>query len=112
MTIAQQLKIKEFPLEIKDSKGKIIYYEDSDGYWHKFEYDSKGDLIYYENSEGTIIDARPKSHKTELTLLEIFETKQAFNKWLKELTETEKLLILEMMDEARKLGYESCGSLN
>ncbi len=32
MTIAQQLKIKEFPFEIKDSNGKEIYYEDSSGY--------------------------------------------------------------------------------
>lgn len=38
--------------------------------------------------------------------LEIFETKQEYNKWLKELTESEKLLILEMMDEAREIGYE------
>ena len=41
-----------------------------------------------------------------MTNLEIFKTKQEFNKWLKELTETEKLLIMEMMDEARELGYD------
>lgn len=89
MTIAQQLKIKEFPFKIKDSKGNIIYFEnakgywykreydsegnriyfeDSDGYWIKREFDSKGNEVYYENSYGTIIDNRPK---TELTLDEI-----------------------------------------
>jgi hypothetical protein len=52
MTIAKQLKIKEFPFEIKDSKGKQIYYETSNGYWAKREYDSKGNLIYWENSKG------------------------------------------------------------
>jgi len=82
MTIAQQLKIKEFPFEINDSEGNEIYYEDSDGYWVKREYNSKGNLIYledstgywvkreydsngnviyYENSYGTIHDNHPKT---------------------------------------------------
>jgi len=52
MTIAQQLKIKEFPFTIKDSNGNDIYCEDSDGYWYKREYDSNGNDIYYENSDG------------------------------------------------------------
>ena len=52
MTIAQQLKIKEFPFLIKDSNGKDIYYESSTGYWSKRQYDSKGKDIYYENSAG------------------------------------------------------------
>jgi hypothetical protein len=83
-TIAQQLKIKEFPFTIKDSKGNRIYWENSDGnwikseydsngneneiyfedstgYWSKSEYDSKGNLIYFENSNGKLIDKRPNS---------------------------------------------------
>jgi hypothetical protein len=52
MTIAKQLKIKEFPFEIKDSKGNQIYFENSNGYWSKQEYDSKGKEIYYETSDG------------------------------------------------------------
>jgi len=52
MTIAKQLKIKEFPFRIKDSKGREIYLETSIGYWTKYEYDSKGNRIYYENSDG------------------------------------------------------------
>ena len=84
MTIAQQLKIKEFPFIIKDNNGKEIYseasngywwkrkyddngnriyYEISDGHWWKYEYDDKGKEIYYENSEGLIIDNRPKQDK-------------------------------------------------
>jgi hypothetical protein len=51
-TIAQQLNVKEFPFEIKNSQGKIIYYEESNGFWCKYEYDSQGKEIYYENSEG------------------------------------------------------------
>jgi hypothetical protein len=52
MTIAKQLKIKEFPFEIKDSKGNQIYYEDSYEYWEKREYNSKGNEIYWEDSTG------------------------------------------------------------
>jgi hypothetical protein len=82
MTIAQQLKIKQFPFEIKDSEGNQIYFENSDGYWFKrkydsdgnqiyyedsdgysakYEFDSNGNLIYWENSNGEILDNRPKT---------------------------------------------------
>lgn len=81
-TIAQQLNVKKFPLTVKNSNGKEIYWENSDGHWYKREYDSKGNeiyyensdgswekrewdsngnWIYYENSDGTIIDKRPKT---------------------------------------------------
>ena len=51
-TIAQQLNVTEFPFEIKDKNGNIIYYENSDGWWVKSEYDSNGNQIYWENSNG------------------------------------------------------------
>ena len=43
-----------------DSKGNAIYFENSNGYWAKREYDSNGNRIYYENSNGVIEDNRPK----------------------------------------------------
>ena len=43
-----------------DSKGKEIYYENSNGFWTKREYDSKGNQIYFEGSNGRITDNRPK----------------------------------------------------
>jgi hypothetical protein len=52
MTIAKQLNITTFPFEIKDAKGRLIYSEDSDGYWIKRKYDQYGNQIYYENSNG------------------------------------------------------------
>lgn len=73
VTIAQQLKITEFPFSIEDKNGNEIYYEnsrgswikreydsngkrisfeDSNGYWLKNEYDSNGNRIYFENSDG------------------------------------------------------------
>jgi hypothetical protein len=66
MTIAQQLKIKEFPFEIKDSKGNQIYFENSDGYWSKREWDSKGNTIYFENSDGYWVKREYNSEGKEI----------------------------------------------
>jgi len=88
-TIAQELNITDFPFEIKDgngnliykewedgewsrwerdSKGKKIYYEDSDGLWAKWEYDYQGNEIYFENSDGYIEDNRPKPKAEPMTI--------------------------------------------
>ena len=45
-------------LEIKNNSGDVIYFEESDGYWFKIEYDSQGKQVYYENSLGQIHDNR------------------------------------------------------
>jgi len=89
-TIAQQLKIKDFPFIIKDkageeiyretssgfwskcerdTNGKEIYFEKSNGFWIKREYNANGNEIYFENSYGEISDKRPK--QVEVTLLQI-----------------------------------------
>jgi hypothetical protein len=60
MTIAQQLNITEFPFDIKNEEGKLIYTELSNGYWCKWEYEKDGKLIYTEDSDGYILDNRPK----------------------------------------------------
>jgi len=103
MTIAQQLKIKDFPFIIKnkqgkkiywensigfwikseyDSKGKEIYWENSDGDWSKREYDSNNKEIYWENSDGNIEDNRPKPVEVELTINDIF-TKSFIDNYIK-----------------------------
>ena len=55
-TIAQQINwdfdANGSPLVIKDTNGNLIYYEDSSGYWNKYEYDSQGNVIYFESSSG------------------------------------------------------------
>jgi hypothetical protein len=43
---------------IYNENGNGIYYENSDGYWVKYEYDEYGSRIYYEDSDGEIIDKR------------------------------------------------------
>ncbi len=68
-TIAQQLKIKDFPFIINDKDGNAIYYETSVGYWTKREYDAHDNEIYYENSDGVAFGDRPK--QVELTLQQI-----------------------------------------
>ena len=39
-----------------NSNGNVIYYEDGNGYWYKREYDSNGNVIYHEGFDGIIID--------------------------------------------------------
>jgi hypothetical protein len=50
MTIAQKLKITEFPFKIKHSNGKLTYLENSNGFWERREFDAGGNTIYYESS--------------------------------------------------------------
>jgi hypothetical protein len=51
-TIAQFLKVTDFPFCIKSKDNKEIYSEDSNGYWNKREYNLNGKQIYFENSNG------------------------------------------------------------
>ena len=44
--------------EIRDEDDKLIYYEDSTGYWARWERDSQGHCLYYVTSNGEIIDNR------------------------------------------------------
>ena len=37
---------------IYDKNGNILYYEDYNGYWEKYEYDENGDILYKEYSNG------------------------------------------------------------
>ena len=41
-----------FPIDIEDEKGNRTYYEGSDGFWYRREYDDNGQLTYYEDSNG------------------------------------------------------------
>ena len=67
-TIAQQLGVTEFPFEIKNSRGNLIYYENSYAFWEKWERDDNGNQIYYENSIGEIRDNRPKPQAEPITI--------------------------------------------
>jgi YD repeat-containing protein len=41
-----------FPIVIKDAKGNKTYFEASDGFWSKREYDANGNITYHETSDG------------------------------------------------------------
>ena len=73
-TIAQQIKwnfkTNDEKLVIKDKNGNLIYFEYSNGYWVKREYDSNSNEIYYENSGGRIKDKRPKSCEGKVVEIE------------------------------------------
>ena len=51
-TIAQQLNITDFPFTVEDKDGNRVYWEDSDGWWEKREFDDANDLVYSEDSDG------------------------------------------------------------
>ena len=54
-----------------DNNGNIIYSENSTGYWYKYDYDDNGNIIYYESSNGKIIDNRPKKETCNGKVVEI-----------------------------------------
>ena len=41
-----------FPIEIGDAEGNETYYEESDGYWERYERDDNGRAKYFESSSG------------------------------------------------------------
>ena len=65
-TIAQQLNVTDFPFSIKDKNGNLLYFEDSDGFWLKNEYDSNGKEFYYEDSDGYWIKREYDSNGNEI----------------------------------------------
>jgi len=65
-TIAQQLGITKFPFEIKNNNGKIIYFEDIDGFWVKSEYDSNDNRIYQQDSNRDWVKLTYDSNNNEI----------------------------------------------
>jgi hypothetical protein len=63
-TIAQQLGITQFPFEIRDGNGNLLYEEYENGFWAREEFNNEGTQIYHENSSGIIIDNRPQPQPT------------------------------------------------
>jgi YD repeat-containing protein len=55
MTKAQELGITEFPYKEYDETGALVYEEELDGRWYKWQYDSDGNNVYYESSPGYFI---------------------------------------------------------
>ncbi len=65
-TIAQQLKLTELPFIIKDKKGNQIYFEDSDNFWRKKEFDKNSNEIYYEDSNSVWIKCEFDENSNEI----------------------------------------------
>jgi hypothetical protein len=54
-TIAQQLNVTDFPFEIKDKNGNVIYWENSNGHWFNSE--------YVKGCEGKVVEIDGKKYK-------------------------------------------------
>lgn len=52
MTISQQLGNYIFPFIINDAKGRLMYVENSQAYWEKYNYDVRGNKTHFETSAG------------------------------------------------------------
>ena len=65
-TIAQSLKVKDFPFTIENKNGNTIYYENSNDWWYKREYDSNNKEIYFENSHGVWIKREYDSNNNQI----------------------------------------------
>ena len=46
--------VKKYINNILNENGNKIYFENSNGYWIKYEYDKNGNEIYWEDSNGYI----------------------------------------------------------
>ncbi len=40
------------PIQIKNEAGEETYFENTNGYWHKYEYNSAGKETYFKNGDG------------------------------------------------------------
>jgi hypothetical protein len=109
MTIAQQLNITEFPFDIKNEEGRLIYTELSNGYWCKWEFDQDGNVIYTEDSDGYILYKRPKPEpepEKNMTAVEWLEKQLDSTQlyWLKDWIEQAKAMEKEQIEEAYENG--------
>ena len=53
-----------------DANGNETYFEDSDGYWSRWERDANGKVTYFENSDG-VKKGTPKSARTYGRVVEV-----------------------------------------
>jgi hypothetical protein len=65
-TIAQQLKITEFPFIIRDKRDFLIYNESSSGHWYKYQRNKSGVIIHQEDSNGGWINRDLDSEGREI----------------------------------------------
>ena len=75
LTIAQRLNITEFPFEIKDKYGNIIYIEREDGYWEIRKYNEDGKQVFHQNPNGFWAEEGYNTPENQRVLDEIFARK-------------------------------------
>jgi len=58
-----RMGVVEDYLQLFNAKGKVVYYENSRGFWAKYKYNDEGQEVYFENSDGWHYSNRPKRPK-------------------------------------------------
>lgn len=60
--------IEKYNIKIESKQTKKIKYELwlDEGFWRNFEYDSKGNIIYFENSEGNWVKTEYDDENNEI----------------------------------------------
>lgn len=70
----------KYPIEIKDSRGNVVYYESIKGFWAKHKYNALNQQVYSEYSDGDCAtheyDARGNVIYTHSSLYGIVEDKR------------------------------------
>ena len=72
-TIAQKIEWDfeaDGDFEIRNEDGKLIYYEDSTGYWWSLYVDSQGNEIY-DSSDDNITETPPSPQRTQISINQI-----------------------------------------
>ena len=108
-TIAQQLGIKKFPFEIKDDNGNVIYWETSDGFWSKREFDEKGNLIYYEEFDGYWLkqefDEKSNQIYYEDSKGEVIDNRPKCENKVVEVTMAQQTAVSQLIEQLRQLAH-------
>ena len=111
-TIAQQIKwnfAKEGDLVIRNAKGNVIYFESSDGYWYKQEFDEKGNEIYYENSDGfwqkKEYDEKGNKIYYEDSYGEVIDKRPKCENKVVEVTMAQQTAVSQLIEQLRQLAH-------
>jgi hypothetical protein len=58
-----RMGVVEDTLQLFNAEGKLVYFEDSSGYWEIWQYNEVGKQVYSEDSDGMVRDNRPNKAK-------------------------------------------------
>ena len=60
-----------FPIEIMEANDRVTYWENSDGFWERYERDANGYVTYWENSDGAKMGTPKTAKNCEGKVIEV-----------------------------------------